>query len=38
MQWKILVIDKATKKLVDCVVKEDDILEEHVTSGLINAG
>ena len=28
------MIDEATKKLVDSVVKEDDILEEHVTSTL----
>ena len=26
------MIDEATKKLVDSVVKEDDILEENVTS------
>ncbi|SLM39447.1 sec1 family superfamily [Lasallia pustulata] len=31
-QWKVLVIDEATKKLMDTVVKEDDVLEEHVTN------
>lgn len=28
------MIDEATKKLVDSVLKEDDILEEHVTSAF----
>ncbi len=31
-QWKVLVLDDASRKLVDSVVKEDDILEENVTS------
>ena len=26
------MLDEGSKKLVDCVVKEDDILEEKVTS------
>ena len=32
------MIDEATKKLMDTVVKEDDVLEEHVTSALSNGG
>ncbi|KAI9780253.1 MAG: vacuolar sorting protein VPS33/slp1 [Geoglossum umbratile] len=31
-EWKVLVIDEATKKLIDNVVKEDDILNENVTN------
>ncbi|KAI9870642.1 MAG: vacuolar sorting protein VPS33/slp1 [Pleopsidium flavum] len=31
-EWKILVLDDASRKLVDSVVKEDDILEENVTN------
>ncbi|KAI9762916.1 MAG: vacuolar sorting protein VPS33/slp1 [Geoglossum simile] len=31
-EWKVLVIDEATKKLIDNVVKEDDILNENITN------
>ena len=31
-QWKILILDEGSKRLVDCVTKEDDILQENVTS------
>lgn len=33
-QWKVLVTDETSKKLIDNVVKEDDILHENVTSEL----
>ncbi len=32
-QWKVLVVDENSKKLIDAVCNEDDILEENVTSG-----
>lgn len=32
MQWKVLVIDEAAKKIIDNVVKEDDILNENIAS------
>ncbi|KAI9729291.1 MAG: vacuolar sorting protein VPS33/slp1 [Cirrosporium novae-zelandiae] len=31
-EWKVLVLDERTKKIVDNVVKEDDILNENVTN------
>ncbi|MCJ1472272.1 vacuolar sorting protein VPS33/slp1 [Lambiella insularis] len=31
-QWKILILDEASKRLVDSVVKQDDILQEKVTN------
>ncbi|MCJ1378484.1 vacuolar sorting protein VPS33/slp1 [Xylographa soralifera] len=31
-QWKVLVLDEASKRLVDSVVKQDDILQEKVTN------
>lgn len=31
-QWKVLVTDETSKKLIDNVVKEDNILHENVTS------
>ena len=34
MQWKVLVIDEAAKKIIDNVVKEDDILNENIASKL----
>ena len=34
-QWKVLILDEGSKKLVDTVVKEDDILQENVTSVLM---
>ncbi|KAI9815370.1 MAG: vacuolar sorting protein VPS33/slp1 [Thelocarpon impressellum] len=30
--WKVLVLDETSKKLIDNVVKEDDILNENVTN------
>ena len=35
LQWKVLVVDEQSKKLIDNVVKEDDILNENITSTLI---
>ncbi|OWP03145.1 Sec1 family superfamily protein [Marssonina coronariae] len=31
-QWKVLVIDELTKKIIDNVVKEDDILSENIAN------
>jgi hypothetical protein len=31
-QWKVLVIDEGSKKILDNVVKEDDILNENIAS------
>ena len=31
-QWKVLVLDAASRKVIDNVVREDDILNENVTS------
>lgn len=31
-QWKVLVIDEGAKKIIDNVVKEDDILNENIAS------
>ncbi|KAI9836567.1 MAG: hypothetical protein M1819_001199 [Sarea resinae] len=31
-EWKVLVIDETSKKLIDNVLKEDDILNENVTN------
>jgi syntaxin-binding protein 1 len=33
-QWKILIVDEDSKKLIDNVVKEDDILNLNITSTL----
>jgi len=33
-QWKVLVIDEGAKKIIDNVVKEDDILNENIASML----
>ncbi|ORY16736.1 Sec1-like protein [Clohesyomyces aquaticus] len=30
--WKVLVVDEKSRKLIDTVVKEDDILNENVTN------
>ena len=32
MQWKILIVDEDSKKLIDNVVKEDDILNSNITN------
>jgi syntaxin-binding protein 1 len=32
LQWKVLVIDEGAKKIIDNVVKEDDILNENIAS------
>lgn len=32
VQWKVLVVDEKSKKLLDNTVKEDDILNHNVTS------
>lgn len=32
VQWKVLVIDEGAKKILDNVVKEDDILNENIAS------
>ena len=31
-QWKLLVVDEGSRKLIDSVTKEDEILEENITS------
>jgi hypothetical protein len=31
-QWKVLVLDEGSKKIIDNVVKEDDILNENIAS------
>ncbi|TVY83797.1 Protein transport protein sec1 [Lachnellula suecica] len=31
-QWKVLVIDEGSKKIIDNVVKEDDILNENIAN------
>lgn len=31
-QWKILILDSASRRLLDSAVKEDDVLQEHVAS------
>jgi len=31
-KWKVLVIDEGAKKIIDNVIKEDDILNENITS------
>ena len=35
LQWKVLVTDDGAKKIIDNVVKEDDILNENIASGSI---
>lgn len=37
-QWKVLVIDEAAKKIIDNVVKEDDILNENIASMFLSRG
>lgn len=32
LQWKVLVVDEESRKIIDNVVKEDDILNENITS------
>jgi len=34
-KWKVLVIDEGAKKIIDNVIKEDDILNENITSELL---
>ena len=36
-QWKVLIVDEQSRKLIDNVVREDDILEERVMSTQIEA-
>lgn len=31
-QWKVLVVDEFSKKILDNVAKEDDILNQNVAS------
>jgi len=31
-EWKVLVVDDASRKLMDNVVREDDILKENITN------
>ena len=33
-QWKVLVIDEQSKKIIDNVVKEDDILDKNIASSF----
>ena len=37
VQWKVMVLDATSKRLLDGVVKEDDILKENITSIPLNA-
>jgi hypothetical protein len=30
--WKVLVVDEESRKLIDNVVREDDILNQNITS------
>lgn len=32
LQWKVLILDGGSRKLIDGVVGEDDILELNITS------
>lgn len=32
LQWKVLVVDTDSKRILDNVVKEDDILNENIAS------
>jgi hypothetical protein len=32
MQWKVLVVDEESRRLIDNVLPEDDILHGNVTS------
>ncbi|KAF4619072.1 hypothetical protein G7Y89_g14775 [Cudoniella acicularis] len=36
--WKVLVIDEASRKLIDNVVKEDDILNENIARICVTLG
>lgn len=31
-EWKVMVVDEASRKLIDNVVNEDDILNENITN------
>lgn len=31
-QWKVLVVDEDSRKLLDNTVKEDDVLNQNITS------
>jgi hypothetical protein len=31
-QWKVLIVDEASRKVLDCVASEDDILNLNITS------
>jgi syntaxin-binding protein 1 len=31
-EWKVLVLDEGSRKLIDNVVREDDILKENITN------
>jgi hypothetical protein len=33
-QWKVLVVDEESRRLIDNVLREDDILHGNVTSEL----
>ncbi|TQS37819.1 hypothetical protein Golomagni_01694 [Golovinomyces magnicellulatus] len=33
-QWKVLVIDESVKKIIDNVIKEDDILKENIAKDI----
>ena len=35
-QWKVLIIDENTKTILDNVVKEDEILNENITSTFMS--
>lgn len=33
-QWKVLIVDEDSKRILDNVLKQDDILNENITSEL----
>lgn len=33
-QWKVLVLDESSRRLLENIIKEDDILNENITSTL----
>jgi hypothetical protein len=35
VQWKILVLDEAARRIIDSSVKEDDILNHNIASMLL---
>ena len=38
LQWKVVVVDETSRKLIDNAVSEDDILNLNVTSRSTSSG